>query len=76
MAAVVLNSMLHQNMVPAERAKLRAAAAGTIRSAVTRRTPTAHTENMTTRASSPAKRYWQVATGTRWTRATTGLRLM
>ena len=30
MAAVRLISMLHQNMVPAERAKLRAAAAGTM----------------------------------------------
>ena len=64
-ADVALISRLHQNIAPAARAKLRAAAAGTISSAVTSSTPTAHTENITTSASNPANRYWHVATGTR-----------
>jgi hypothetical protein len=61
-AELILTSRAHQNMPPAERDTLRAAAAGTMSMAVTSRTPTACTENMTTRASRPAKRYWWTAT--------------
>ena len=67
-------SNAHQNMPPAVRARLRAVAAGTMSMAVTSSTPTAQTENMTTRASRPAKRYCQRATRMPCTLAMTGLR--
>jgi hypothetical protein len=61
-AELILTSRAHQNILPAERATLRAAAAGTMSRAVTRRTPTARTANMTIRDSSPAKIYCWAAT--------------
>ena len=57
-AEVTLTKSAHQNMLPADRAKFRAAAAGTISIAVTNSTPTAHTEKITTSESNPAKVYW------------------
>ena len=75
-AEVTLTRIDHQNMPPAVRARLRAVAAGTMSSAVTKRTPTAQTENITTSASSPAKRYCQKKTLMRWALATTEFRPM
>ena len=68
--------MDHQNMALADPARLRAAAAGTMSSAVTSSTPTAHTEKMTMTASMAEKRYCQKATCTPWALAITGLRAM
>ena len=72
-AELTLITSAHQNMRPAERARLRAVAAGTKSSAVTSSTPTACTENMTIRARRPANRYWCTATRTRWACARVGL---
>jgi len=51
---VTLTRSAHQTIPPAERAKFRAVAAGTISMAVTNKTPTAQTEKMTTKDKSPA----------------------
>lgn len=55
---VTLTTSAHQNRLDAERARLRAVAAGTINIAVTRKTPTAQTEKITTTESKAAKTYW------------------
>ena len=47
----------HQNILPAERAIFLAVAAGIIINAVTRKTPTAQTEKITTRDNNAAKTY-------------------
>ena len=65
MAELRLIKRAHQNMEPALPAKLRALAAGTTSMAVTKKTPKASTENITKRASRPAKIYCKKAVGTR-----------
>ena len=49
---------VRKNWLPADTAKFLAAAAGTTSNAVTRITPAARTDEITTSASSNAKRYW------------------
>ncbi len=51
---VTLTRIAHQNIRPAERAKLRADAAGTINMAVTNNMPTVRTEKITTKDNNAA----------------------
>ena len=56
-ADVMLMRTAQENIEPAERAKLRAAAEGTISRAVTSKTPTAETQSMTLNDKSAEKMY-------------------